>query len=74
MKHGIPQLVSQSRTLSSDAQAVDPEMRFSREGLVGPALVAFGVTLFAGFFYAAVASKLLPPYGNRLLAAIQNDW
>jgi len=30
--------------------------------------------LFVGFFYAAVVSKLLPPYENSLLAAIQNDW
>jgi hypothetical protein len=49
-------------------------MRFSREDLVGSAFIAFGVTLFVGFFYTAVVSKLLPPYENSLLAAIQNDW
>ena len=48
-------------------------MHFLREDLVGSVFIAFGVTLFVGFFYAAVVSKLLPPYENRLLAAIQND-
>ncbi|TVU15583.1 hypothetical protein EJB05_39112 [Eragrostis curvula] len=52
---------------------VDPEMRFSREELVGSAFIALGITLFVGFFYAAIVSKLLPPYENQLLAAIQND-
>ncbi|PVH37532.1 hypothetical protein PAHAL_5G024900 [Panicum hallii] len=59
---------------ASLAQGVDSEMRFSREDLVGSAFIAFGVTLFVGFFYTAVVSKLLPPYENSLLAAIQNDW
>ncbi|TVU15568.1 hypothetical protein EJB05_39096 [Eragrostis curvula] len=49
-------------------------MRFSREELVGSAFIALGITLFVGFFYAAIVSKLLPPYENQLLAAIQNDW
>jgi len=49
-------------------------MHFLREDLVGSVFIAFGVTLFVGFFYAAVVSKLLPPYENSLLAAIQNDW
>ncbi|OEL22899.1 hypothetical protein BAE44_0016082 [Dichanthelium oligosanthes] len=49
-------------------------MRFLKEDLVRSAFIAFGVTLFAGFFYAVVVSKLLPPYENWLLAAIQNDW
>ncbi|RLN41346.1 hypothetical protein C2845_PM01G46390 [Panicum miliaceum] len=57
----------------SQTKGVDSEMHFSR-GLVGSALIAFGITLFVGFFYAAVVSKLLPPYENQLLAAIQNDW
>ncbi|GJM91929.1 hypothetical protein PR202_ga08352 [Eleusine coracana subsp. coracana] len=48
-------------------------MRFSREELVGSAFIAFGVTLFVGFFYAAIVSKLLPPYENQILAAIRND-
>jgi hypothetical protein len=38
---------------------------------MGPAFTAL---LLVGFFYAAVVSKLLPPYETRLLAAIQNDW
>lgn len=59
---------------ASLAKGVDSEMRFSKEDLVGSAFMAFGVTLFVGFFYAAVLSKLLPPYENRLLAAVQNDW
>ncbi|WVZ68026.1 hypothetical protein U9M48_017017 [Paspalum notatum var. saurae] len=42
--------------------------------MVGLASIGFGVTLFVGFLYAAVVSKLLPPYENRILAAIQNDW
>ncbi|GJN16782.1 hypothetical protein PR202_gb03803 [Eleusine coracana subsp. coracana] len=58
----------------SEAKVVDLEMRFSREELVGSAFIAFGVTLFAGFFYAAIVSKLLPPYENQFLAAVQNDW
>jgi hypothetical protein len=49
-------------------------MGFSREDMAGTAFVAFGITLFVGFFYAALLSKLLPPYENKLLAAIQNDW
>ncbi|KAL6853873.1 hypothetical protein ACP4OV_019902 [Aristida adscensionis] len=48
-------------------------MRFSREELMGLAFIAFGITLFVCFFYAAIVSKLLPPYENQLLAAIQND-
>ncbi|KAL6616672.1 hypothetical protein ACP70R_038942 [Stipagrostis hirtigluma subsp. patula] len=48
-------------------------MRFSPEALMGSAFVAFGIALFVSFFYAAVVSKLLPPYENQLLAAIQND-
>ena len=55
-------------------KGVDLEMmHFSRDQLVGSAFVAFGMVLFAGFFYAAVVSKLLPPYENRLLSAIQDD-
>ncbi|KAF7032985.1 hypothetical protein CFC21_044113, partial [Triticum aestivum] len=40
---------------------------------MGSAFVASGIVLFVGFFYAAGVSKLLPPYENRLLYAIQND-
>jgi predicted permease len=39
----------------------------------GFALVAFGVTLLAGFLYAAVLSKVLPPPDNWFLLAIRND-
>jgi hypothetical protein len=49
-------------------------MHFFKGDLVGSAFMAFGITLFVGFFYAAVLSKLLPPYENKLLAGIQNDW
>ncbi|KAG8053983.1 hypothetical protein GUJ93_ZPchr0001g29741 [Zizania palustris] len=44
-----------------------------RELLMGVAFIAFGIVLFVGFFYAAIVSKLLPPYENRFLSAIQND-
>jgi predicted permease len=37
------------------------------------ALVAFGVTLLAGFLYAAVLSKALPPPDNWFLLAVRND-
>jgi hypothetical protein len=39
----------------------------------GFALVAFGVTLLAGFLYAAVLSKVLPPPDNWFLLAVRND-
>lgn len=48
-------------------------MHFSRDQLMGTTLVALGSVLFVHFFYAAIVSKLLPPYENRLLSAIQND-
>ncbi|KAM3335560.1 hypothetical protein ACQJBY_029829 [Aegilops geniculata] len=48
-------------------------IHFSRDQLMGSAFVAFGIILFVGFFYAAVVSKMLPPYENWLLSAIQND-
>ncbi|TVU11361.1 hypothetical protein EJB05_44944, partial [Eragrostis curvula] len=62
------------RTSLIRGQGIDWKMRFSREEFVGSAFIAFGITLFVGFFYAAIVSKLLPPYENRFLAAIQNDW
>ncbi|CAM0955805.1 unnamed protein product [Alopecurus aequalis] len=40
---------------------------------MGYALVAFGITLLAGFLYAAVLSKALPPPDNWFLLAIRND-
>ncbi|EES02032.2 hypothetical protein SORBI_3003G420400 [Sorghum bicolor] len=52
----------------------NPEMHFSRDELIGSTFIAFGITLFACFFYVAIASKLLPPYENQFLAAIQDDW
>ncbi|KAM0892482.1 hypothetical protein ACQ4PT_025707 [Festuca glaucescens] len=48
-------------------------MRFSRDQLMGTTFVAFGSVLFLCLFYTAIVSKLLPPYENRLLSAIQND-
>uniref|UniRef100_A0A0E0N7F6 Uncharacterized protein n=1 Tax=Oryza rufipogon TaxID=4529 RepID=A0A0E0N7F6_ORYRU len=44
-----------------------------RDQLIGSAFIAFGIILFVGFFYAAVLTKMLPPYENRFLSAIQND-
>jgi predicted permease len=40
---------------------------------MGFTLVAFGVTLLAGFLYAAVLSKALPPPDNWFLLAVRND-
>ncbi|VAH84839.1 unnamed protein product [Triticum turgidum subsp. durum] len=61
----------------SEVQSVPKKAKkmihFSRDELTGSAFVAFGIILFVGFFYAAVVSKMLPPYENRLLSAIQND-
>ncbi|XBI21988.1 hypothetical protein VPH35_063059 [Triticum aestivum] len=44
-----------------------------RYQLMGSAFVASGIVLFVGFSYAVVVSKLLPPYENQLMSAIQND-
>jgi hypothetical protein len=52
----------------------NPEMHLSRDELIGSAFIAFGITLFVCFFYVAIVSKLLPPYENQFLAAIQEDW
>ncbi|XP_043724034.1 uncharacterized protein LOC122671020 [Telopea speciosissima] len=35
--------------------------------------VVLGSVSFLGFFYAAILSKLLPPSGNQIMSAIQND-
>lgn len=35
--------------------------------------IIFGCVSFAGFLYAAVISKLLPPLVNPLLSAMQRD-
>uniref|UniRef100_A0ACD5XFV7 Uncharacterized protein n=1 Tax=Avena sativa TaxID=4498 RepID=A0ACD5XFV7_AVESA len=48
-------------------------MRLSKDQLMGSAFVALGTVLFVCFFYAAIVSKLLPPYEKRLLSVIQND-
>uniref|UniRef100_M1CX85 Uncharacterized protein n=1 Tax=Solanum tuberosum TaxID=4113 RepID=M1CX85_SOLTU len=39
----------------------------------GLAFLAFGSISFLVFVYAAIVSKLLPPFDNPILAAIQND-
>lgn len=49
------------------------DLKMHRDQLIGSAFIAFGIILFVGFFYAAVLTKMLPPYENRFLSAIQND-
>ncbi|KAJ8570466.1 hypothetical protein K7X08_037438 [Anisodus acutangulus] len=39
----------------------------------GLAFLAFGSISFLVFVYVAIVSKLLPPFDNPILAAIQND-
>ncbi|KAM3205588.1 hypothetical protein P3L10_028998 [Capsicum annuum] len=39
----------------------------------GVAFLAFGSISFLVFVYVAIVSKLLPPFDNPILAAIQND-
>jgi phosphatidylinositol N-acetylglucosaminyltransferase subunit Y len=40
----------------------------------GFVFIASGVISFLFFFFASVLSKLLPPFQNEILLAIQNDW
>ncbi|KAK1295379.1 hypothetical protein QJS10_CPA16g01136 [Acorus calamus] len=35
--------------------------------------LSFGFVSFFGFFFAAIVSKLLPPFDNWVLSAIQSD-
>uniref|UniRef100_A0A0E0JTF6 Uncharacterized protein n=1 Tax=Oryza punctata TaxID=4537 RepID=A0A0E0JTF6_ORYPU len=49
------------------------DLKMHRDQLIGSVFIAFGIVLFVGFFYAAVLTKMLPPYENRFLSAIQND-
>ncbi|KAI5002340.1 hypothetical protein ZWY2020_026990 [Hordeum vulgare] len=60
-------------SLVQSPSRIEEMMRFSRDQVMGLAFVASGIVLFVGFFYAAVVSKLFPPYENQLLSAIQND-
>uniref|UniRef100_J3L7P8 Uncharacterized protein n=1 Tax=Oryza brachyantha TaxID=4533 RepID=J3L7P8_ORYBR len=62
-----------SRGGSCTAKVKQIDRKMHRDQLIGSAFIAFGITLLAGFFYAAVLSKMLPPYENRFLSAIQND-
>ncbi|KAM3339611.1 hypothetical protein P3S68_029480 [Capsicum galapagoense] len=39
----------------------------------GVAFLAFGSISFLVFVYVVIVSKLLPPFDNPILAAIQND-
>ncbi|XP_047093637.1 phosphatidylinositol N-acetylglucosaminyltransferase subunit Y-like [Lolium rigidum] len=48
-------------------------MALAANRAMGFALVAVGITLLAGFLYAAVLSKALPPPDNWFLLAIRND-
>lgn len=41
--------------------------------VTGLVFIASGVISFLLFFFAAVLSKLLPPFQNQILHAIQND-
>uniref|UniRef100_A0A0E0CCS6 Uncharacterized protein n=1 Tax=Oryza meridionalis TaxID=40149 RepID=A0A0E0CCS6_9ORYZ len=49
------------------------DLKMHRDQLIGSAFIAFGIILLVGFFYAAVLTKMLPPYENWFLSAIQND-
>lgn len=42
--------------------------------VTGIIFIASGVISFLLFFFAAVLSKLLPPFQHQILCAIQNDW
>ncbi|KAK8917022.1 hypothetical protein KSP39_PZI022758 [Platanthera zijinensis] len=41
--------------------------------LLGACLIIFGLTMFLVFMFAAIISKLLPKFDNKILSAIQND-
>ncbi|CAA7397114.1 unnamed protein product [Spirodela intermedia] len=39
----------------------------------GSACLFAGCISFLGFFFAAILSKLLPPFENKFIAAVQHD-
>ncbi|KAK8964682.1 hypothetical protein KSP40_PGU019673 [Platanthera guangdongensis] len=41
--------------------------------LLGACLIISGLTMFLVFMFAAIISKLLPKFDNKILSAIQND-
>ncbi|KAJ3691746.1 hypothetical protein LUZ61_020910 [Rhynchospora tenuis] len=67
-------LGDQSRVRKQMSDQLDLTLQnFNRRVVTRLAFIASGVISFLLFFFAASFSKLLPPFHNQILRAIQND-